>query len=361
MQLSAKTPAETDSNFSLTASIELSEDFVQFKKSTYGQNELSTLFESMNADGNAYCAMAAGKQRYKTSLAARFIIKERLKRYRRGCRMCINSMTAGCWNFFKMNDRHPEKDFLLVHKLFQQKAYSCYSVGFLQPYIMHNFMNCQRLTMLDIDWRILHGHYQFVNLFKQNQFTADAVLDTNLKKLKLGWVAHHERYYRANNPANMQILCKPRQRKFCRKHILNFQKNLSSVKRFKLNLAGLHDGDYREEGTSLMRVIYLSNAIEHIYTSKKQFNKLIKNLNYSLKPGENAVLIHHVGGRAQFGLYIFERLLSDYRVRTICKDLYENTAIGSKTRYYNSYFEKISASKRNIPRCKTLLKRFGRS
>ena len=122
----------------------------------------------------------------------------------------------------------------------------------------------------------------------------------------------------------------------------------------RLNLSALHDGDY--QGPSPVKVVYLSNAIERIYTTPRQFQKLIENLANAAGPDGRVVIIHHVGGYRLFGLYELRNIAAKPSVKTICRDGYRTSHVGAKEDFYDTYFEEISRNKGGIPRCWTMLR-----
>ena len=355
--LTARQAAEKN-RLALAISASIVQDFVPLEKTTYNEKELAALFANMRESANPFCRILWGQKRYSTKVASKLIVKDRIRAYLRDGSRGLKSLTAGCWNFFIMNDKKPDLDFDLVKRQYPGKSFDCYSVGFLQPYIMHAVMGCDSLTMLDIDWRIMDGHSQLLKKYRNKQLSNPEQIAGSIASLHIGWVAHSGPTMKERNVVKFPFYCKRhKQNRLCEKYVLDFQGKMRDLARIRLNLTALHEAAFENPNRSLVKVVYLSNAIEKIYTSQKQFNQMLKNLEKSMAPGGKAVMIHHAGGRQQFGVYELKRAPAGLETRTICRDLYENTAIGATARHYKTYFEKISLNKRKIPRCAAYLKK----
>ena len=330
----------------LRVSDKLKNDFTPINKTFYNDPvEINELFTSLRSSSKTYCEMVVKNRRWNKSLAYAHISPSSFPEYSRSCQHCNNSIMAGCWNFFKMNDRRPDRDFKLIKMIYNQKDHDCYSVGFLQPYIMHNEIGCHSITMLDFDWKILDAHWQFIQLLRNRALVNPYTFDMNLAKLKLSYVAFDDDANKPEVAATMKILCKNRQREECRAFISKFQSTVENVNQFRFNLSSLHEADYRNNGSGRIKVIFLSNAIEDIYTSKEDFESLLKHLHYSMNTDEKAVLVHHAGGHL------------GNQISTLCKDKYRNTVRARPGIYYETYFEEVTISKKKtITTCEALLK-----
>ncbi|MEQ9363053.1 MAG: hypothetical protein RIF32_02350 [Leptospirales bacterium] len=249
----------------------------------------------------------------------------------------LHSLRAGCRNFFEMNDLRPDRDFALVRAIYPESRFDCYSVGLLQPYIMHGILGCRSLTFIDINWRILEMHRALLRRAQAGAFAAAETVNAELSGLQLKFPALHARPTRPR-PARIQHLCRPIQHEFCLQILPEFRSAFEKTpaRRLRLNLSTLHAGAYEshgaesgEEPSAATRVIYLSNAIEESYTSRAEFEALLQNLNATAATGRAEpaldVLIHHVGGWKLFGLYEIRHANAGpegIQIRTICKDTY---------------------------------------
>ncbi len=316
------------------------------------QAEATKFFEDTLEKSNTVCEMVWGKKKFNKSYIETFITKQSFgKKPFDHWGHPLPKMIAGCWNFFRMNDVNPHIDFQLVKKLYPNIKKDCFSVGLMQPYIMHNVLNCERITVVDIDLRIQHGHWQLLKMFQENKFTDEASLSKNLSSLNIGWVAFEEQEFGRTMKVNIGSLCKSEKKKYCTEQILEFQKKFTPNLQVRLFLSFLHDVDYSPL-PSTMPVIYFSNALENIYTSKEEFEQILQNISKSIQPQEKAVLVYHAGGQANFGIYEFIKTETSHEIRTICKDAYFG---GHNGEYflYKTYFEKFYPSKEKIIPCQT--------
>lgn len=253
----------------------------------------------------------------------------------------VPKLIAGCWNFFKMNDMKPQKDFRLVSYLYPPGKLDCYSVGFLQPYLMHTELNCKNLNMIDADWRIHEAHWQLLEEFFKGKFTTEEEIEKDLPNLRLGWIARFDgKPMEASTDVNLNTVCFKSHHSVCKKFISAFQARYRSIKTINLQLSFLHSGDYTTKKDTIP-VIYLSNAIDTIYTSQKQFDLFLDSVKKGLPDKGKAVFIYHSAGRDNFGIYELERRGEAYKVRTVCKDIYYTSPVHKIQRTFSTYFERI--------------------
>ncbi|MBT3222652.1 MAG: hypothetical protein HN348_26555, partial [Proteobacteria bacterium] len=172
----------------MTVSPELDSDLVPISKVEYTEEELEPLFQQLTELGDDWCRMLDGEMEYDKTHGKEFIRRDIY--YRGACRRCKLNVIAGCWNYFRMNDKHPEDDFRLVKALSGAEQYDCYSVGFLQPYMMHNILGCSTLTTLDFDWRIQYAHKQMFDRFRQEKMGTTEGVHQALSSLQVAYVAH---------------------------------------------------------------------------------------------------------------------------------------------------------------------------
>lgn len=139
---------------------------------------------------------------------------------------------------------------------------------------------------------------------------------------------------------------------------MDFQKNISLLKKVRFHLAALHDVEFPKSEEGVMKIIFVSNALEDIYTSKEQFDLFLKQIEKSMAPGEKTAIVYHAGGKKEFGLYTLTRNNRGGTIRTLCRDPYPNTVLGKKVLFYTTYFEDISVNK-EYPRCHDILEEKG--
>lgn len=329
---------------------------VPITKSFYQGDEIPGLFASMRETSNEFCKILWNMKKARLSKAKNFIVKSKVALYLSEGSRGIRGLIAGCWNFFIMNDKRPDIDFQLVKQRYSQQKFDCYSVGFLQPYIMHSVLNCSSLTMLDLDWRIIDGHSQLIDKIRRNELSTASDLAKSIASLKIGWVAHSGPVMKEKNVVTFPFYCKKHnQQELCQRHMLGFQKAVNDLNRVRFNLAALHEASFTNTDSSLTRVVFLSNAIESIYTRKWQFNKMLKNLTSVMNIGSKAVMIHHAGGMQEYGIYELTKIKENIvSTKTVCRDIYTNLAINRVTKYYTTYFEEVSTNKK-APRCRGLV------
>lgn len=354
----------------LTVSASLQHDLVPIEKMKYHSSALTGLFTRLKKTGDNYCRMLRKKQKYNKDEAAKLINPSRLRTYLEPCRFCLRQIVAGCYNYYTMNDKSPDDDFTLVKKLFGREKFDCYSVGLVQPYIMHSILGCKRLTMVDIDWRIHEAHFQFYQMYMNKQINNLPQLQSNLNTLKFDWYAQTSSLKKLKKSEDRHFCEISGQGTMCKKHLLNFKSQFKKLSSINLYLSALHDTEF--ETSNMTTVIFLSNAIDQWYTSKKQFYQILKNLRSSLKPQQRAILIYHIGNYRYFGLYAATRVqdqmaskkfrkkrfkpLRGLKVETICRDnyrwLYKPTQTVQPTSIYLDY---VNERKSKAPLCRRLL------
>lgn len=302
-------------------------------------------FAAVRQESDRFCEMVWGKTRFDRSRSVGFVSAAA---YERGPFRTMDhplpKLIAGCWNFFQMNDTRPDLDMRLVRSLYPSEKKDCFSVGLVQPYLMHSILDCQSLTMIDIDWRILDAHRQITGLLAGGEMRSEETTRRALQGLQLGWSARFDgRPMEAVSPASLEALCFASDRSMCLEALLGVQRTFSHLRRIRLEISALHDGDYSRWGDGLA-VIFLSNAIEDLYTSRQQFDRMLQRVQESLQPGQKAVFVHHAAGRSQFGLYEMQRTEAGSEIRTICRDIYLSSPVG-KVYPYVTHFERVSVTR----------------
>ena len=346
-------PALADApSIEMTVAPELDSDLQPITKLTYANDELDSLFQRMTELGDDWCRMLDGELEEDKQRGKEFIRRDIY--YKGACRRCKLNVIAGCWNYFRMNDKHPEDDFNLVKTLLPAQQYDCYSVGFLQPYMMHNILGCSTLTTLDFDWRIQYAHKQMLDGFGEQKMGETESLLEFLSQLQIAYVAHMSQP-RSTHTTVPNTFCADEQRDSCWSHLLQFQQKMGSLQRVQLNLAALHEASIIATPAEVPKVFYLSNAIENIYTSEEEFGRMMARLDEALVPGQRTFLIHHVGSYRYFGLYEMIKKEEGFDLITRCRDEYVATATNRTAPTYETWFDAIATAAEPMPRCHDLL------
>ncbi|MCC5815647.1 MAG: hypothetical protein JJT78_12895 [Leptospira sp.] len=161
-------------------------------KDNYRSGELEKTFQLLSQKGDELCHMFYKNIPVRKELAQSFIGDYQFakKKNEEWYDNVLHSVVMGCFNFFQMNDMQVQDTMERVSRKYPGEK-ECYSVGFMQPYFMHNTMNCSRLTMLDADWRILFAHYRLLQGFFQNidPKTRHLSPDELVSDLPIKWVS----------------------------------------------------------------------------------------------------------------------------------------------------------------------------
>jgi hypothetical protein len=209
----------------------------------------------------------------------------------------VDRLMKGCLNFFLLNDHRAYEAFQKMDKLIDHESAECYTVGFMQVYMMSSILNCSSITSIDIDWRILHAHYQF-----------DSSLNPNSKRkigqLKIGEVNR-----------GMQSFCHKEDLRDC---FVSIRADLK--KRLYFQLSFLHEAVfYPNESKHL--VLFVSNAIDDEYTNREQFLQLYSGLAKFFDRWNKTVwIIYHTGGHNTFAIYKMLMIDNEAQVYTVCRD-----------------------------------------
>ena len=332
------------------------EDFTILHKNHYSSKEINSIFNDLKIKGDEYCSMRRRMIPYSRDSAEKFISAAVLDKYYGSGIGSIQDLVAGCWNFFEMNDFRPDLDFALVKKMYPDYEYDCYSVGFLQPYIMQNILSCKSLTMIDINWRILESHFTFIT-----KFLLDRDAENSLKSMVFNWFALDQKLQKPR-PGEVSVLCRDIQEKDCREFFSSFNDRLRLPGKIQLQLSPLYKIQYNKITRNTIRIFFLSNAVEEVYTSAAEFTELMRRTSDSLEAGQKALFIHHVGGWKLFGIYELEKTADDgsYVIKTICKDDYRSLIRSDNgiPVSYVTHFEKISRDIIHHRTCNSLVLSF---
>jgi hypothetical protein len=334
--------------------------FQDVNKSTYLGTEIKDIFGKLGEKSDTVCEMVWGQKKMNQEVLNEFIsqisfTKEPFKTWSHP----LPKLIAGCWNFIKLNDTRPDLDFHLVNFFYPEEEKECFSVGFLQPYWMHTILKCKRLTMLDIDWKIHDAHYQFLNFFNQKKMSTEASITESISNLNLGWIARFDNKQMVKKESTtFDTVCYSKFKKNCMKFILKFQEDYINLTEIEFQVSALHTASYKFlPGT--VPVLFFSNAIENLYTSKSQFDQIITGVSEGLGDGRRAIFIHHAAGQAQFGIYELLVNGNGSQLKTVCRDNYISSPVG-ETHPYDTHFDKISVSKGFISNCsgQAILKKY---
>jgi hypothetical protein len=330
--------------------------------SAYPRAELDARFDLLREKGDAFCR--AWTLRQKVPGALDFLVegvRARIQSIPSGGR---TSMVLGCRNFYEMNDIRPDRAFALVRALESPAGappprFDCYSVGLMQPWLMHRALGCRRLGMVDLDWRILEVHHRLAGLLAGGRLSSPGAVRTELGALDLRWLALRNLDAEGHVTGPAPVLCRSGQDGFCQSALAELQAG-APPERVDLLLTGLEDLSLGPNDAGVRRVVFLSNAIE--YMAEGRTLGMIQRLADGLpaEPGASALVIHHAGGSAAFGIYRVERGTGRrFVLRHVCKDVYPSTRTGSTEPTYTTVLDEASvASAAPPPTCGELLARF---
>ena len=347
-------PARENPTVEMIFSTELSALFLDVKKQSYPLAEIAPLMDSMRLGGDRYCQAIYDKGPRDRAKDSNFIESRFISEYGKGCKGCSERMKTGCWNFFQMNDILPNHDFEQIKKIYPSSKFDCYAVGFLQPYIMHDVLTCSTLTMLDFDWRIHDAHQQMIQALAESRFTDEAGVMNAMAAIDIGWVAY-DKNMRKTHKGSYDRFCNRSNQTLCMTSLLGVQKKWKSLQKVRLNIAGMHDISLVNTApkSNHIKVIFLSNAMEYIYTPKKEFDAMMETFFSQLVEEQKLVVIHHAGGRAQFGLYEIQKKNGELVVHILCRDEYSTTSRGYSTPTYHIWLDRLKKNKK-YPTCQSL-------
>lgn len=235
-----------------------------------------------------------------------------------GFNWVVSALMNGCLNFYMMNDIDAVKSFEYIGKISQGKK-DCYTVGFSQLYLMNENAKCTSLSVIDIDWRILYAHYQMM-LYSKKGFQVFNEMDLGKEK------------------PTIHQFCESRDMPSCKKSFKYFFENYKSLESVNLQLGFLHELKFRNTGNDI--VLYVSNAIDPEYTTKKQFDILIENVFNAIKD-QNAYIIYHTGGATEYAIYKLSIYNESKRIVTVCRDylIWAPSYGGLRGKPYKTYLD----------------------
>lgn len=328
-------------------------------KDNYQSEELENTFQAMTEKGDELCNMFYKNipiQNDKVSdfLGGYIFLKKNKEKWYDNV---LHSVVSGCFNFFKMNDMRVYDTFTRISRFYQGEK-ECYSVGFMQPYFMHNILNCSRMTMLDADWRILYAHYRLLQgFFKNLDYKNDSKhLDELLNSLPVKWVGNfRSKPIQKEKFISMETFCNPEDRQECSDAFLGFQSKVKNLSEVELQLSFLHDAKFEIKKNKLA-IVYVSNALDNEYTKKHELLSMLDNFKKTLRSEQKIVIIYKAGGSSLFGIY--ELQLDQNRalaVKTTCRDDYRwSNAYKKRQKPYSIHLDRMTST-RKAPACNKFL------
>lgn len=268
---------------------------------SYKGAKIGRLFASLETNGDEICEMMFQVRPYDDRAAKEFssTLDFRKDPEEKWYNNVLPTMLAGCFNFFKMNDRGVHKSFALIEELYPG-AKDCFTVGFTQYYMMYQQMRCKRLVVLDIDWRILKAHYDFQTVVRASPPGSDAL--ALLKTLELGWVAHFDtRPPKREAVRNEVSLCMETEKAHCLS-AFDYYVAQREIPKTELLLGFIHDASLAPRSGDVS-VIFASNALDWEYTSREQFSKLLVTAHRELRHGKKIAIVYQAGDSEDIAVY----------------------------------------------------------
>ncbi len=279
-------------------------------KAKYNQAETEALFKKMTEDSEPVCQVLHKKvpgNIYAFKKFSPLLWTQKYNAY-------LSEIIAGCYNFFTMNDLAVKKAFSMVREFYPGQK-DCYSVGFAQLYFMHTTMGCNKWVSIDIDWRILDLQMQVLSRLLKEQ-------PLKFKDLELRWSANfgdEEQIRPREEGITVDSFCYWPTRPDCRLVFQRFPIYFRMLGAIQLQLSFLHD--VQVQPLSDISVIHVSNAVDPGYTSKAQFEQLLKAVTAPENKKHKAVIVYHSGGSFQFAIYEVARGENgEAVVTTKCRD-----------------------------------------
>ncbi|MBX3721311.1 MAG: hypothetical protein KF713_05670 [Turneriella sp.] len=262
----------------------------------------------------------------------------------------FQSARLGCRNWYTMTDLHPEFDFSKINVTFNPRAlqkFDCYAVGYLQPYIMAANLNCARLSIIDVDFRILKAHLDLLKAMRERTWTN---LDQLFEKVKYSFPAGNKRKGNKHDiDLTLSDLCGENSTRACAAALIRFMEKLPSLSEVNLVLSPLHEFKFPAKRDELISVFYTSNAFDPHFTSEAHFKEFMAKLR-PIAESRDRVVIYHQSEEKSFGVY---QLTNENTVTTVCADKFKNVVEGrysadrcryfpGKTTVYENYFDQLA-------------------
>lgn len=323
--------------------------FTDLQNKTYNAADASTVLAKISGKANRFCrgtvSDAANKADFlKSTGTAEYAADWPKHNYA--------AMLLGCRNWFTMSDIGIDDDFIRINAEYASKtkqAFDCYSVGFLQPYIMAASLNCARLNIVDSDFRIIKAHLDFMNLIRSKP---GANIRALIADLRFSFAAGGPQNNLATDAVlSIADLCGKNSETRCIHYLVNFLEKFSKIKEINLILAPLHEFRFLPDKLRAASVFYTSNALDPDFTTAKQFEQFRTESGKSAEDADR-LIIYHQSEERSFGIYKLNKV---QQISTVCADRYRNITAGSyssnRCRYfpgrvseYETYLDKKSVN-----------------
>ncbi|MCS6972511.1 MAG: hypothetical protein NZL89_05745 [Leptospiraceae bacterium] len=215
----------------------------------------------------------------------------------------VASLMNGCLNFYLMNDLNVHRVFAYVGAALAGQKNDCYTVGFSQLYLMSVFMPCDRIAVIDINYKMLKSHFMIISHVYENGDYENILrqIDTAPRKNK-----------------GIASFCKQEDVKVCAAAFSEFPQSLRHMKNIDFQLAFLHEIRFLETDAQNI-VIYTSNALDYEYTKPEEFQHFMRAIYSAIGTDKTAYVIYHTGGDRWAAVY---QLRNDglKTVTVVCRD-----------------------------------------
>jgi hypothetical protein len=321
----------------------------------YGNSSIHKLFTRLQADGDKICQMIYETAPYDEAVAKRFSaeLDFRKKPKQKWYDNVRASLIAGCFNFYKMNDRGVHNVFKIIEGMYPVSK-DCFTVGFSQFYIMRQEMNCARAVAIDADWRILKAHYDFQEKVRSKR-PEDTALSI-LKSLEIGWVAHFDMMPVPRETVQNEInFCMQTERSHCLRSFEHFVAQ-PEIARTELLLGFIHDARIAPKNNDIS-IVFTSNALDGDYTSQEQFEKLTTGIRDYLPRGKRIAMVYQAGDSEDIAVYELEKTEEDtMRITIRCRDNLrwsDRYVKAMRGKSFDTWFDKMLQRRTltGIPRC----------
>jgi len=237
----------------------------------------------------------------------------------------VSSLMSGCLNFFLMNDLYAWKSMDYIGKLLKDETKDCYTVGFSQLYLMNTYIKCNRLSAIDIDWKIISAHRSLVfNLYGQ-QYNEDAISDL---------------YTHPDKNNGLKTFCHSTDTESCRSALKDFSARSKDLREINLQLSFLDEIRFMDSDSKNI-VIYVSNAIDQEYTTPEEFRTLVRSIFMAIGKEKTAYVVYHTGGGPHAAIYKLKEENGFKSISAQCRDdLVWAPSYGAlRGRKYSTYFD----------------------
>lgn len=322
---------------------------------TYKNGGIKDLFTVLEVHGDAICNMIFENTAFDDETAKNFstTLNFRKPAKQKWYNNVLPSLIAGCFNFFKMNDRGVDGIFRLLESMYPE-AKDCFTVGFAQYYMMYQEMNCDHLVSIDADWRILKAHFDFHEIVRNRPEGADTI--SLLRGIELGWIAHFDvKPPRREEVQSELTFCMATERDRCLRAFEHFT-GLPSIRKTELQLGFIHDAVLSPRSADVS-IVFMSNALDWEYTSREQFEKLYMGMHENLPRGKKVAIVYQSGDSEDIAIYEMQKGSdNELHIGIRCRDWLRWSDRYTKTlrgKSYDTWFDELldRRSMSGIPRC----------